>query len=213
MAGAGEAFVVGGPQGDKYRLASQGPNGWVNCNLRTTFLNVVRKAGLTPWPRLFHNLRASCETDLLAELPIASVTAWIGHSAEVALKHYAQVRTGDFDRAAGRQAVQNAVQLPAEVVRFAVQSQADASGLEATNSEETRENVALGDSEFVRVPLSPDDRVTRLGFEPSDRAFRKSPTVRGLRLQKPIWIAFTPSNRASRSSIGIVASSDRWRHF
>ena len=101
-------YVVGGPQGDKYRLASQGPNGWVNCNLRTTFLKVIRKAGLTPWPRLFHNLRASCETDLLAELPIASVTAWIGHSVEVALKHYAQVRTGDFDRAAGRQAVQNA---------------------------------------------------------------------------------------------------------
>lgn len=44
-------------QGDKYRETAQGPNGWVNMNLRTTFEKIVRRAGLTPWPKLFHNLR------------------------------------------------------------------------------------------------------------------------------------------------------------
>ncbi len=213
QAGAGEVFVVGGPQGDKYRLASQGPNGWVNCNLRTTFLKVIRKAGLTAWPRLFHNLRASCETDLLAELPIASVTAWIGHSAEVALKHYAQVRTGDFDRAAGRRAVQNAVQLTAEVGQIAVQSQADASGFEGTDSEETRGDMVFSGSESVRVCSKAGSVVTRLGFEPSDRAFRKSFTGSGLGLQNLARLAFASDDRASRCRIRIVPSNDRWRHF
>jgi hypothetical protein len=34
-----------------------GKAGWMNANLRTTFEKVVERAGLTPWPRLFHNLR------------------------------------------------------------------------------------------------------------------------------------------------------------
>ena len=31
-----------------------------NANLRTQFLRIIAKAGQEPWPRLFHNLRASC---------------------------------------------------------------------------------------------------------------------------------------------------------
>ena len=63
LAEPGEVFVVGGPQGQRYREASQGPNGWVNANLRTTFGKLVRRAGLKQWPKPFHTLRASCETD------------------------------------------------------------------------------------------------------------------------------------------------------
>ena len=71
-------------------------------NLRTEFLRLIRRAGLTPWPRLFHTLRASCETDLLAKFPITAVTEGLGHSAAVALKHYARVPDDLFNRAAGR---------------------------------------------------------------------------------------------------------------
>ena len=65
VASAGEEFVVGGPQGERYRAAADTPAGWVNCNLRTQFDKIIVRAGLVPWPRTFHNLRASCETDLM----------------------------------------------------------------------------------------------------------------------------------------------------
>ena len=46
LAEPGEVFVVGGEQGAKYRKAPQGKNGWVGCNLRTTFEKIVRRANL-----------------------------------------------------------------------------------------------------------------------------------------------------------------------
>ena len=112
----GEEYVVGGAQGDQYRETAQGPNGWVNMNLRTTFEKIVRRAGLTPWPKLFHNLRASCETDLMANHPIHVVTARIGNTPKIALGHYLQTLDADFEKAlkggaeSGAVAVQNAVQ-------------------------------------------------------------------------------------------------------
>jgi integrase len=74
LAPAGTEYVVSGPLADKVRAASQGESGWVGVNLRTEFLRLIRRAGLTPWPRLFHTLRASCETDLLANFPNSAVT-------------------------------------------------------------------------------------------------------------------------------------------
>jgi integrase len=84
-----------------YLPAAAGPNGWVNCNLRTTFEKIVRRAGLKPWPRLFHALRASCETDLAREYPITTVCRWIGNTVAIAARHYVQVTDADFRRASG----------------------------------------------------------------------------------------------------------------
>lgn len=39
-------------------------------NFRTRFAKLIAKAGVKPWPKLFHNLRASCETDLAKTHPI-----------------------------------------------------------------------------------------------------------------------------------------------
>jgi hypothetical protein len=52
------------------------------------------------WPKLFHNLRASRETELAATYPIHVVCEWIGNSAAIAAKHYLTVREEDFTRAA-----------------------------------------------------------------------------------------------------------------
>jgi hypothetical protein len=98
-----------------YRLSSQKPGGWGNTNLRSTFLKIIRRAGLQPWPRLFHNLRASCETDLMKRFPIHVVCAWIGNTPKIALGHYLQTLDADFKNAvggakSGAVAVQNAVQ-------------------------------------------------------------------------------------------------------
>ena len=84
---------------EKYRKAAVGPDGWRNVNLRTTFEQIVKRAGIHLWPRLFHNLRSSRETELLEEFPIHVVAKWMGHSVEIAAKHYAQVTEEHFERA------------------------------------------------------------------------------------------------------------------
>jgi hypothetical protein len=68
-------------------------------NLRTTFTKIVTRAGLVPWPRLFHNLRASCATELCDKLPNHVVARWMGHSPLIAAKHYLQTNDAHFDLA------------------------------------------------------------------------------------------------------------------
>ena len=107
---AGTVYVVGK---HAYRLAADTPKGWKNCNLRTQFLRIVKRAGMAPWPRLFHSLRASRETELARDYPIHVVTAWLGNTPKIAMKHYLMTTEDDFSRAIGRlvdKALQNAVQ-------------------------------------------------------------------------------------------------------
>jgi len=94
-AGTNDEYVVSG-----YRERALTERGWRNCNLRTQFERLIKRAGLKSWPRLFHNLRSSRETELAAEHPIHVVTAWLGNTPRIALKHYLQVTDGDFARAA-----------------------------------------------------------------------------------------------------------------
>jgi integrase len=93
----GAVYVIGGHLREK----ALRPSGWRSCNLRTQFGRIIKRAGLKAWPRLFHNLRASRETELLREHPIHVVTAWLGNSPRIALKHYCMVTDHDFDRARG----------------------------------------------------------------------------------------------------------------
>jgi integrase len=68
-------------------------------NLGSTFVTIVKRAGLVPWPRLFHNLRASRQNELAESFPIHLVCAWIGNSALIAKDHYLHVREEDFAKA------------------------------------------------------------------------------------------------------------------
>jgi len=76
-----------------------------NQNLSTQLRRILRRAGLTPWPKLFQNLRATRQTELADKFPLHVVCAWFGNSQPVAIKHYLQVTDEHF-----RQAVQNPVQ-------------------------------------------------------------------------------------------------------
>jgi hypothetical protein len=96
MAEDGQTHVI--PE-TLYLPAANGPRGWNNCNLRTTFGKIIDRAGLDPWPRLFHALRASCESDLAREYPITTVCKWIGNTVSIAARHYVQVVDEDFKRA------------------------------------------------------------------------------------------------------------------
>lgn len=70
-------------------------------NLRTTFGKIVKRAGVKPWPRLFHNMRASCATDWVERFPAHVVAGWLGHSPLIAARHYLQTRDAHFDMATG----------------------------------------------------------------------------------------------------------------
>ncbi len=72
-----------------------------SVNLRTQFGRIIAKAGEKPWPRLFHNLRASCATDWVERFPAHVVAGWLGHSPMIAAQHYLQTRDAHFDLAAG----------------------------------------------------------------------------------------------------------------
>lgn len=70
-----------------------------DANLLTTLEKIIAKAGLVAWPKLMQNLRATRETELLANYPTKDVTSWLGNSPAVAQKHYAMVTQAAFDRA------------------------------------------------------------------------------------------------------------------
>jgi integrase len=59
-----------------------------NANMRKGFLQILKKAGVEPWPRLFHNMRGSLESDLAERYPIHTVVKWLGNSEGVAMRHY-----------------------------------------------------------------------------------------------------------------------------
>jgi len=134
LAAPGEVYVVGTKQGDGYREAAQGDGGWANANLRTTFEKLIRRAGLQTWPRLFQNLRASCETDLMQNHPIHVVTAWIGNTPKIALGHYLQTLEADFEKAV--RGVAGDADSDALVTQKATQTGADVKRPERTTSDE-----------------------------------------------------------------------------
>lgn len=79
-----------------------------NVNLRTYLQKIIKRAGLQPWPKLWQNLRSTCQTELCDRLPAHVVSRWIGNSVLVATRHYLQVTEDHY-----RSALQNALQQPA----------------------------------------------------------------------------------------------------
>lgn len=64
------------------------------------FLDAAAKAcGLTMWPKMWHNLRASCGTDWRGQFANGYVVdAWIGHSSRIADLHYNRVTAADLKK-------------------------------------------------------------------------------------------------------------------
>ena len=102
----------------RWRHAAQkAAAGWANCNLRTQFQKIIRRAGIEPWPKPWQNLRSSRETELAEDFPVHVACVWIGNSKPVALEHYLQVTDDHFQQATqgGTEAAQNAAQYTAEL--------------------------------------------------------------------------------------------------
>ena len=93
------------------RLFDLAPDGAVHAfdRYRSTAAKVYRaglerlieRSGLTQWPKLWMNLRASCRTDLLERFPSHVVNDWLGHSGKIGGKHYDRTHAGHFADAVG----------------------------------------------------------------------------------------------------------------
>ena len=92
-----EAAWDDAPEGAEFVCPSVGPK----TNLRTQFTRIIKRAGLNPWPRLIQNLRASRVTELHAKFPAKDAASWLGHSAKIAVEHYAMQSEDSFRKAAG----------------------------------------------------------------------------------------------------------------
>lgn len=71
-------------------------------NMRTVVNRIIRKAGILPWAKTFHNLRASCQMDLIHEYPESTVCAWLGNKSKVARRHYLKPTKADIEKATGK---------------------------------------------------------------------------------------------------------------
>lgn len=66
-------------------------------NLSTTMKKIVQRAGVEPWPKLFVNCRSTRATELIKETGnLRAVCTWLGHSEQIALKHYQQLTDADY---------------------------------------------------------------------------------------------------------------------
>jgi hypothetical protein len=135
-----------------------------NANLRTQLQRIIRKAGLTPWPRLFHNLRATRQIELAEHFPAHVVCAWIGNTERVAQNHYLQVTDAHFAKAVAEPATDKpgAAQNP-------VQSEPVSVGTDEESAKATNGNRPDLPSDSDQSLCLPNDQVAATGLEPVTR--------------------------------------------
>ena len=94
--GSGTEFVI-----EQLRPKSMrnGAGNFENASLSTRFKKIITKAGLTPWPKPWVNLRASRDTELREQFPSHVVDEWIGHCEDIAKRHYLMVTDDHFAKA------------------------------------------------------------------------------------------------------------------
>ena len=135
-------------------------------NLRKGLTSIIKKAGLSPWPKLFQNLRASRETELCQNFPLHVASKWIGNTPTVAMGHYLQVIDSDWEKATTTTEKSN--------------TKSDTLGVEMTHfntycgGSQTFTNVQeliqiLGNSSVLSTIIEEmqNDQVPRVGIEPT----------------------------------------------
>jgi len=68
-------------------------------NLRTGLIKILKRAKIKRWPKLYQNLRATRAKELRRRFDPAVVAAWLGHTVDIADKHYVHVSDDDIRRA------------------------------------------------------------------------------------------------------------------
>ncbi len=114
------------------------------ANLRTQFIRILKKAGVTPWPKPFQNCRSTRETELAKSNPLHVVCAWFWNSPRMATAHYLQVTASDFE-----EAIQTTSADIKEALQNPTQYRAAFSGIELQAGTENLYELAC--SEFLAV--------------------------------------------------------------
>lgn len=70
--------------------------------LRKPIIRAAGRAGVKQWPRLFHNLRSSRQTELAQIAPLPEVCRWMGNSLRVAEQSYLQSTTETWSAAVAK---------------------------------------------------------------------------------------------------------------
>ncbi|MGD9724572.1 MAG: tyrosine-type recombinase/integrase, partial [Pirellulales bacterium] len=123
-------------------------------NWRTQLQRIMAKAGVKPWARLFHNLRATRQTELSNHFSQHVVCQWLGNSQSVANEHYLRVTDDHFDRA---------VRTPTSALQNPVQSAA-ATG---RNDQQAAQPISEFAEEFNGVRSDATQIVLPVGLEPT----------------------------------------------
>ncbi|MCY2991304.1 MAG: tyrosine-type recombinase/integrase [Planctomycetota bacterium] len=131
------------PSGTDYVITSYRSG---RANLRTQFERILKRAGVSKWPKPFQNCRASRATELAAEYPAHVAAYWLGHSTLVAQEHYWRVTEDDYARATAETA-QKAVQKNVQSGTVCLASR----GTEAVHKKQENP-VKNGVFECVRLP-------------------------------------------------------------
>jgi integrase len=133
-----------------------------NSNLRTQLFRIIKRAGLTPWPKLFHNLRSTRQTELSKTWAEHIVCAWLGNSERIAYDHYLQVTEADYERAVADARAEQAAQ-------NAAQQSAAGSGKGAQAAHPSNENRPEIPGDSASCDSLQGGELTPTGFEPVSR--------------------------------------------
>ena len=129
-------------------------------NLSSQLLKYIRRAGLEAWPRLWQNLRASRATELADAFPSHVAAAWLGHTSEIADRHYRSVTEAHFQRA---------IEAPCSALQIPVQSAASegqSAGQDRTEESEQERESPVKQALPTPVHRGQNCRVGATGFEP-----------------------------------------------
>ena len=134
---------------DAFELASPGAvyvlRRAANKNYREKFLKILDRAGIEPWPALFHNLRASAVTDAAGCLPSHVVNKWFGHCEAISQEFYRQLREDDYELVQSRTSALDTV--PQKVTQQTSEKPAAAG-----KSNDVRSSEAFKDRQIQQAP-------------------------------------------------------------
>ena len=137
-----------------------------DVNLRTQLHKIIERAGLTPWPKAWQNLRSTRETELVELHGIKSAVEWIGNSEAVARKHYLQTTESDFLRA-----IRTDVGSDAKSDAMTVSQSLEAARTEPKPKTKPSEKPLILQGESKQCDSVPVTQVPRAGLEPALAAF------------------------------------------
>ena len=84
------------PEGCEHVIGS---NRGTEAAWRTRMYKLLQRLGIPAWPKVFHNMRASSQTELEERFPSHVVCQWMGNSESVAREHYLQTTDDHFAQA------------------------------------------------------------------------------------------------------------------